>query len=204
MLKPLLILIALILPTTVAAQQTIVVVGDSLSAAYGMAQKEGWVNLLAQRLKAEQRPYRVINTSISGETSHGALTRFRGIIREHRPEIVIIAIGANDGLRGLSLNAMKKNIATMIETAQASQAAVLLAGMQLPPNYGRRFSQRFADSFLQLADEYNIALLPFLLEGMEKDLSLFQPDRLHPLSSAQPIILNNIWRILLPLLEGRK
>ena len=177
------------------------VVGDSLSAAYGMAQKEGWVNLLAERLKAEQRPYRVINTSISGETSHGALARFRGIIREHRPEIVIIAIGANDGLRGLSLNAMKKNIAAMIEAAQASQAEVLLAGMQLPPNYGRRFSQRFAASFQQLADEYNIALLPFLLKGMEKDLSLFQPDRLHPLSSAQPIILNNIWRILLPLLE---
>ena len=202
MLKRLLIIIALILPTTVTAQQTIVVMGDSLSAAHGMAQKEGWVNLLALRIMAEKLPYRVINTSISGETSHGALTRFKGMLASHQPEIVIIAIGANDGLRGLSLNAMKKNLATMIEAAQASQSQVLLVGMLLPPNYSRAFSQRFASSYQQLANEYNIALLPFLLKGMEKDLSLFQRDRLHPLNTAQPIILENIWQRLRPLLKA--
>ncbi len=167
-----------------------------------MAQKEGWVNLLALRIKAEQIPYRVINVSISGETTHGALTRFKGILTAHQPKIVIIAVGGNDGLRGLSLNAMKKNLAAMIEAAQAVQAQVLLAGMQLPPNYGRTFTQHFANSYQQLANDYNVALLPFLLKGMEQDLSQFQRDGIHPLNTAQPMILENIWEYLLPLIKA--
>lgn len=206
MFKRLLLLISIlpivILSTAAAAQQTIVVVGDSLSAAYGMTQKEGWVNLLALRLKAEQRPYQVINTSISGETSYGARTRIKEILKAHQPSIVIIAIGANDGLRGLSLKAMKENIALMIEKAQAQQSLVLLAGMQLPPNYGRKFAARFANSYQQLAQQYNVALLPFLLKGMEQDLSQFQRDGIHPLNSAQSSILDNVWSQLQPLLQG--
>ncbi len=193
-----------ILPTTASAQQTIVVVGDSLSAAYGMAQKEGWVALLAQRLNDAHLPYRVINASISGETTHGALTRFNGILRAHQPNITIIALGGNDGLRGLSLNAMKSNLAAMIEAALAAQSEVVLAGMQLPPNYGRPFLRRFAQSYRTLADEYNITLIPFLLKGMEQDLTLFQRDGIHPLNSAQPLILENVWVYLLPLISTDK
>jgi len=197
-------LFALIVPVTAVAQQTIVVMGDSLSAAHGMAQKEGWVNLLALRIDAEQRPYRVINASISGETTQGALTRFEGILATYQPEIVVIALGGNDGLRGLSLNAMKKNLAAMIKQAQAAQAQVLLAGIQLPPNYGRTFNQRFADTYQQLANEYNVVLLPFLLKGMEADLSQFQRDGIHPLNTAQPIILDNVWQSLLPLINANE
>jgi len=177
------------------------VVGDSLSAAHGMVQKEGWVSLLALRLIREQWPYRVINASISGETTHGARTRFKDILATHRPSVVIIALGGNDGLRGLSLNAMQENLATMIEAAQHGRSQVLLVGMQLPPNYGSTFTTRFANSYHQLAQQYNVALLPFLLKGMERDLALFQRDGIHPLNSAQPLILENIWPHLLPLLN---
>ncbi len=175
-------------------------VGDSLSAAYGMAQKEGWVNLLAIKMKEAALPYRIVNTSISGETTHGALARFSTMISAHRPTIIIIALGGNDGLRGMPLKAMKQNLASMIKSAQNANADVLLAGMQLPPNYGRTFTQKFSSSYRQLADEYNVALLPFLLKGMDQDLALFQPDGIHPLNSAQPIILDNVWHHLLPLL----
>jgi acyl-CoA thioesterase-1 len=203
MLKRLLIFVTLILPTTAAAQQqAIVVVGDSLSAAHGMAQKEGWVNLLALKIKAAALPYRVVNTSASGETTHGALTRFKGIIEAHQPTIVIIALGGNDGLRGLPVSAMKQNLANMIESAKTANARVLLAGMQLPPNYGRTFTQNFSNSYQQLADEYSITLLPFLLKGMDQDLALFQRDGIHPLNSAQPIILDNVWPYLQPLLTS--
>ncbi len=177
-------------------------VGDSLSAAYGMAQKEGWVNLLAIKIKQAALPYRIVNTSISGETTHGALARFSAIISAHQPSIVIIALGGNDGLRGMPLKAMKQNLASMIKSAQSANADVLLAGMQLPPNYGRTFTQKFSNSYQQLADEYDIPLLPFLLKGMDQDLTLFQPDGIHPLNSAQPIILDNVWHHLLPLLTA--
>ncbi len=165
-----------------------------------MAQKEGWVNLLAIKVMEATLPYRIVNTSISGETTHGALARFSSIISIHQPAIVIIALGGNDGLRGMPLKAMKKNLASMIKSAQSANADVLLAGMQLPPNYGRTFTQKFSSSYHQLADEYNVALLPFLLKGMEQDLTLFQSDGIHPLNSAQPMILDNVWHYLLPLL----
>jgi len=178
------------------------VVGDSLSAAYGMAQKEGWVNLIAIKIKDEALPYHIVNTSISGETTHGALARFAAIINAHQPAIIIIALGGNDGLRGMPLKAMKQNLASMIQSAQTVNADVLLAGMQLPPNYGRSFTQKFSSSYQQLADEYDIALLPFLLKGMDQDLTLFQRDGIHPLNSAQPMIRNNVWHYLLPLLTA--
>lgn len=177
-------------------------VGDSLSAAHGMAQKEGWVNLLTLKIKAAALPYRVVNTSASGETTDGALTRFKGIIEAHQPSIVIIALGGNDGLRGLPVSAMKQNLANMIESAKTANARVLLAGMQLPPNYGRTYTQNFSNSYQQLADEYGITLLPFLLKGMDQDLTLFQRDGIHPLNSAQPIILDNVWPYLQPLLTS--
>lgn len=189
------------LPAAAVAQQTIVVIGDSLSAAHGMAQNEGWVELLAQRVAQQQLPYRVINASISGETTHGARTRFRGILMTHQPTVVIIALGGNDGLRGLSLSAMKKNLDSMIENAKASGARVLLVGMRLPPNYGRTFTEQFAASYQQLAEQRDVALLPFLLQGMERDLTHYQQDGIHPLNTAQPIILDNVWPHLEPLLK---
>ena len=175
-------------------------VGDSLSAAYGMAQKEGWVHLMAIKVKEATLPYRIINTSISGATTHDALARFSAIISVHQPAIIIIALGGNDGLRGMPLKAMKQNLASMIQSAQTANADVLLAGMQLPPNYGRTFTRQFSNSYRQLADEYGVTLLPFLLKGMEQDLALFQPDGIHPLNSAQPMILENVWHHLMPLL----
>jgi len=155
---------------------------------------------MAQRIRTEALPYRIVNSSISGETTHGAHARFAAIINAHQPAIIIIALGGNDGLRGMPLNAMQQNLASMIELAHAANAQVLLAGMQLPPNYGRTFTQKFSSSYVQLADEYNVALLPFLLKGMEQDLTLFQRDGIHPLNSAQPVILDNVWHHLLPLL----
>lgn len=194
-------LFVLTLPATAIAQQTIVVVGDSLSAAHGMAQKAGWVNLLTLRITQQQYPFEVINASISGETTQGARTRYREILTAHQPAIVIIALGGNDGLRGLPLKLMKENLSVMIEEAQREQSLVLLAGMQLPPNYGRHFTSRFADSYRQLAQQYDVALIPFLLAGMEHDLTHFQADGIHPRSSAQSLILETVWPHLLPLLE---
>lgn len=166
-----------------------------------MVQKEGWVHLLAERIAQQQLPYRVVNASISGETTQGARTRFKAILESHQPTVVIIALGGNDGLRGLALSTMKENLAVMIEQTLESHASVLLAGMQLPPNYGHTFTERFSASYRQLAQQYNVALLPFLLKGMEQDLTQFQRDGIHPLNSAQPIILDNVWLHLKPLLK---
>lgn len=185
---------------TSAAEPVILVLGDSLSAAYGMAQNEGWVNLLQQRLHRTGHPHRVVNASISGETSDGALNRMEDELLRWQPDIVIIELGANDGLRGLPLTRLKDNLATLIETCRHHGARVVLLGMRLPPNYGGAYSQGFSDVYQELAQRYGLSFLPFLLQGMAKDLALFQGDGLHPTGRAQPLILDNVWTVLIPLL----
>ena len=184
-----------------AAEKSILVFGDSLSAAYGIAQSRGWVALLGERLKRERPDYSVANASISGETSAGGLARIDAALARHRPAVVIVELGANDGLRGLPLGQMKANLGTIIEHARKSGARVLLVGMKLPPNYGPEYTSGFENAFAEVAKRYKVALLPFLLEGFAEKPEYFQPDRMHPNEQAQPLILERIWQALRPLLK---
>lgn len=184
-----------------AAADKILVFGDSLSAGYGIAIEQSWPSLLGERLRQEKFPLTVVNASISGETTAGGRSRLPAALRQHQPRIVILALGANDGLRGLPPQAMRANLDTMIAAAQSAGARVLLAGMQLPPNYGPDYTQRFAAVFRDLAQQRKTALLPFLLEPIALDDSAFQPDRLHPTATAQPKIRDHVWAALRPLLR---
>jgi acyl-CoA thioesterase-1 len=200
--RTLLLAIALSLPSVAfAAEKTILVFGDSLAAAYGIAQARGWVNLLAERLKRERPDYIVVNASISGETTGGGAARFDAALQKHRPQIVVLELGGNDGLRGLPVLQMKKNLSSMIERAQKSGARVLLVGMQIPPNYGIDYAQSFQDAYVELAKRHKTALLPFLLEGFADKQELFQSDRIHPTQEAQPLIEQRVWSALKPLLK---
>ena len=181
---------------------TILVLGDSLSAAYGIDRSDGWVALLQQRLRAQGYPHRVVNASISGETTRGALTRIDRELATHRPGIVLIALGANDGLRGLPLNIMRDNLGTMIEKSQSQNVKILLIGMQLPPNYGPMYTKAFHDSYFTVAQRYRVTHIPFLLSGVGQHKALFQRDGLHPTAQAQPVILDNVWPLLLQLLSA--
>ena len=179
------------------------VYGDSLSAAYGMPERRGWVALLEERLKRERPDYNVVNASISGETSAGGLSRIDKVLELHRPAIVILELGANDGLRGLPVAAMKSNLAAIIERSQKAGARVLLAGTRLPPNYGEPYTKSFERALAELAQEHKTALLPNLLEGFAEKLEFFQADRIHPTETAQPRVLKNVWAKLAPLLGSR-
>lgn len=192
-------LLLLLLPAAQGAPR-ILVLGDSLSAAHGMAQKEGWVSLLQQRLQREGYPHRVVNASISGETSSGALARLPRELDIHAPHIVLIELGGNDGLRGLSLETLEANLAAMIKMVLDRGAKPLLIGMRLPPNYGPTFTRRFAALFPALARRYDIPLVPFLLEGLATKRAFFQADGIHPNAAAQPLILDNVWSRLRELL----
>jgi len=183
------------------AAEKILVFGDSLSAGYGIAIEQSWPSLLGERLRKEKFPQTVVNASISGETTAGGRSRLGALLRQHQPQLVIIALGANDGLRGLSLDAMRANLDAMIAAARTAGAKVLLVGMQLPPNYGPDYTRRFNASFADAAKQYKTALLPFLLEPIALDDSAFQPDRLHPTAAAQPQILDHVWAVLKPLLK---
>ena len=177
-------------------------VGDSLSTAYGFAQARGWVALLAERLKRERLDYIVANVSISGETSSGGVARIGASLAKTKPAVVIVELGGNDGLRGLSVAQMKSNLATIIEESQRAGARVLLVGMRMPPNYGDAYAKAFEKVYAELAKEQQVALLPFLLEGFGDKAELFQPDRIHPTDTAQPMVMNNVWRALAPLLKA--
>jgi acyl-CoA thioesterase-1 len=183
------------------AEKSILVFGDSLSAAYGIAQSRGWVALLAERLKRERADYSVVNASISGETSSGGASRIARTLEQHKPAIVILELGANDGLRGLPVLQMKQNLGAMIEHAQKAGARVVLVGMKLPPNYGPEYTQAFESAYGELAKRYKTALVPFLLEDIAEKQDLFQPDRIHPTEAAQPLILERVWPALRPLLK---
>jgi len=179
----------------------ILILGDSLSAAYGIDQRDGWVQLLEQRLRQRGLPQRVFNASVSGETSSGGLRRIGPLLRRHRPDIVVIELGANDGLRGLPVSAMRANLERIIEASRQAGARVLLVGMRLPPNYGFRYTKQFEDSYRQLARQHDIGLVPFLLEGVGADLANMQADGLHPIAEVQPRLLENVWEYLRPMLE---
>lgn len=176
--------------------------GDSLSAAYGIAAKRGWVALLAGRLQRERLDYSVVNASISGETTAGGVSRLPRALARHKPAVVILALGANDGLRGLPVPEMKKNLAALIGMSRQAGAKVLLVGMRVPPNYGPEYTRDFDAAFAELARARKLALVPFLLEGMADDLRLFQPDRIHPTEEAQAVLLDNVWKALRPLLKS--
>jgi acyl-CoA thioesterase-1 len=183
---------------------TLLIVGDSLSAEYGLARGTGWPTLLQARLRERRYDYHVVNASISGDTTSGGLSRLPALLAEHHPRIVIIELGSNDGLRGLSLQAAEANLAKMVEASQAAGARVLLVGMMIPPNYGRDYTQRFQQMFGRIAKAHQAALVPFLLDGMAQHIELFQADRLHPVAKAQPQLLDNVWKGLEPLLKARR
>lgn len=180
----------------------ILIMGDSLSAGYGIETSKDWASLLEQRLVSENFPYRVVNASISGETTNGGLSRLAQALATHRPQIVIIELGANDGLRGLPLYLMRNNLEKMIELCQQANTRVLLLGMRLPPNYGPRYTHDFNQVFVELAKEYDTGLVPFLLAGVATQPELMQSDGLHPTDAAQPQLLDTIWPQLLPLLKS--
>jgi acyl-CoA thioesterase-1 len=184
-----------------SAPKTVLVVGDSLSAEYGLARGTGWVALLEQRLKAEKIDARIVNASISGETTSGGRTRLPVLLQQHKPDVVVLELGANDGLRGLSVPAAADNLRTMIQLAQRNKAKVLLGGMRMPPNYGRAYTERFAGMYKDLAGTYKVPLVPFMLDGVAQDPANFQADRMHPLATAHPTILNNIWPQFAPLVK---
>jgi acyl-CoA thioesterase-1 len=181
--------------------KTILVFGDSLSAAYGIAAQRGWVALLAERLAREKLDYSVVNASISGETTAGGLARLPRALARQKPAILILELGANDGLRGLPIDEMRRNLDAMIALARRAGAQVLLVGMRIPPNYGPEYTQGFAGAFSALAKRRATAFAPFLLEGIAGDLDNFQADRIHPAAQAQPILLENVWKALRPLLR---
>ncbi|WP_258801664.1 arylesterase [Halomonas sp. DQ26W] len=177
---------------------TLLVMGDSLSAAYGIEQDEGWVSLLEARLDGKAE---VVNASISGETSSGGASRLPDLLGQHEPDIVLLALGGNDGLRGLPPSQLEANLGAMIEASSLAGADVLLLGIDIPPNYGQAYRDAFTGVFFRLADSFELALLPFLLEGVALEKGMMQSDGIHPTPLAQPIILDNLWPELLPLLE---
>lgn len=177
---------------------TLLVMGDSLSAAYGIEQEQGWVSLLAERLEGDAQ---VVNASISGETTSGGAQRFADIIGQRQPDIVLLELGGNDGLRGLPPAQMRANLATMIEQSQQAGADVLLLGIDIPPNYGQAYRDAFTGVYHSLAQEYELSLVPFLLEDIALNQQLMQSDGIHPTADAQPIILDNVWPALEPMLE---
>lgn len=178
--------------------------GDSLSTAYGLRVEEGWVALLKERLKAQGYGYRVVNASVSGETTGGGLARLPRALELHEPEIVVIELGGNDGLRGLPITATRSNLEQMVRLAQRTGAKVALLGIRLPPNYGPRYNQQFESMFAELARRYRLSWTPFLLEGVALRDRLMQPDGLHPGAEAQPLLLENAWPAIRPLLERER
>ncbi|HEX6398719.1 MAG TPA: arylesterase [Steroidobacteraceae bacterium] len=174
--------------------------GDSLSAGYGIKIQEGWVNLLAQRLATEGYGYRVVNASVSGETTQGGLARLPRALETHKPAIVIVELGGNDGLRGLPLKTSRDNLDKIIGLARAAKARVLLVGMIIPPNYGPRYSQEFRDMFTDLAAKYPVGFVPFLLDQVALKPDLMQADGIHANTRGQPRMLENVWPVLKPLL----
>ncbi|MDO3387005.1 arylesterase [Gilvimarinus sp. SDUM040013] len=183
-----------------ASDKTILVMGDSLSAGYGIDLQQSWVQQLQDKLSREQRAYTVINASVSGETTTGGAARLARLLQTHKPELVLLELGGNDGLRGQPIKIMRSNLSQMIEASRAINAKVVLVGIQIPPNYGARYAGAFANMFPALAQAHDIALVPFLLEGVALNPELMQSDGIHPVAEAQPLMLGNVWPVLEPLL----
>jgi acyl-CoA thioesterase I len=194
-------LVFIALQDAVASDRTILVFGDSLSAALGIRPEQGWVELLARRLQSQGYGYEVVNASVSGETSSGGLQRLPRALELHRPVIVVLELGANDGLRGLPVEPMRANLAQMVRLSQAAGARVLLVGIRIPPNYGQRYGEQFAATFSALAEQNRLPLVPFLLQDVALHPALMQEDGMHPNAAGEPIVLENVWPHLKPLLS---
>lgn len=189
-----------------AAERTLLVLGDSLSSGFGVPEGQGWVALLEQRLRDRNPAYKVVNASISGDTTASALARLPAALERHRPAVVVVELGGNDGLRGLSLDAMADNLAAIVERARDAGARVLLVAVRLPPNYGPVYLQRFRDLYRTVAERYQVPLVSQVLAGVADDPGLMQDDGIHPRAAGQARMLENIWPELEPLLEpgGRR
>ena len=199
--RVLLLCLMLCAPAAYSASKTLLVLGDSISAEYGLPRESGWVSLLQKRLSDDKLAINVVNASISGETTAGGLTRLPALLQQHKPALLIIELGGNDGLRGLSLAATQANLREMIKSAERIGARVLLLGMRVPPNYGPDYSKRFAAMYQGLGRERNVKLVPFLFAGLEDTERFFQQDRIHPNQRAQAVMLDSVWPVLRPLLK---
>lgn len=186
----------------VAAPRPVLVLGDSLSAAYGLSPKEGWVTLLDERLAAARPIRNVVNASISGETSAGGLARLPALLKEHAPALVVVELGANDGLRGLPLAQLRANLVKILEAVRGAGAHAVLVGIELPVNYGPQYRDGLREVYRGLAGEFNVPLVPFLLDGVALDPALMQDDGLHPRAVAEPRVLENVWKVLEPALKA--
>lgn len=189
--------------SALASQNTLLVVGDSLSAAYGVPSETAWVQLLRDRLDEQGLNWDVVNASISGETTDGGLRRLPDLLQKNQPDVVIIELGGNDGLRGFPPDVIESNLADMIEQVRDIGATPVLVGMQIPPSYGQRYTRLFADIFPKLSDRYDTPLVPFFLEGIYNEDGLMQEDGIHPTEAAQPVLLDNLWPQLEPLILDR-
>lgn len=193
----LLLLLALPVPA-----QNILLIGDSISAAFGLEIEQGWVSLLQKRLEEQDYPHRVVNASVSGETTAGGLARLPALLEQVHPQLVIIELGGNDGLRGLPVANMQQNLSAMVELSQGSGADVILLGMRIPPNYGPRYSDAFEQVFVDLSQSLDVPLVPFLLEGVGTVPELMLDDGIHPGAAAQPLLLDNAWPVIQQWLDG--
>jgi acyl-CoA thioesterase-1 len=203
MLRILLVVLLFVsLPLAALESRPLLVLGDSLSAAYGIAPQEGWVALLTERLRSSKSMRKVVNASISGETTAGGLARLPALLSEHKPGLVIVELGANDGLRGLALAQARSNLASVLQAIHGAGARALLIGIELPVNYGPQYRDGLRDVYRGLAREFNVPLVPFLLEGVALDPALMQDDGLHPKAAAEPRVLETVWSVLEPALKG--
>jgi acyl-CoA thioesterase-1 len=199
-MKQLVSTVLLLVLSACAHGATLLVVGDSLSAAYGMGAREGWVTLLEERLRQKRFDYNVVNASISGETTSGGAARIAELLARTRPDVVVVALGGNDGLRGLPTSQMKDNLSRIVESSKTRGARVLLVGVRVPPNYGTHYVREFEAAFKEVAERHRVPLVPYILQGVGERRDLMQEDNIHPTVAAQPKILENIWPKLGPLL----
>ena len=183
------------------AERTLMVFGDSLSAAYGLSPREGWVSLLGERMEKARLPWKVTNASVSGETTAGGLRRLPEDLKRHKPSVVLIELGANDALRGQPVAAIRANLEKMIRIARQARAEPVLVGLMIPPNYGIDYAREFREVFAAVAKSQKAPIVPFLLEGIAEKSDLFQADQLHPTAAAQPTIVDNVWPVIEPLLK---
>lgn len=197
-----LFLLLILLAPSFSGAATILVYGDSLSAGYGLARGEDWAQLLARRLREKKLDYTVTNASISGETTLGGLNRIDQALKTHHPAVTILALGANDGLRGSDIGAMRRNLERMIDAAHKAKSRVIIVGIRIPPNYGQQYTEKFHATFGDIAKKRRVTLVPFLLEGFADRRDYFQADNLHPTAAAQPLILETVWKALEPVLKN--
>lgn len=204
MIRQLVLAILLWLPLAAGATNTLVVFGDSISAGYGLAQRSGWVSLLVQRMAKTAPDYKVVNASISGETLAGGRRRIEAVLEQHKPAIVIVELGGNDGLRGARIEMMQSDLEAIVDACLRRKAQVVLVGMRLPPNYGASYVRRFQQIFAIVAKKRRVAFVPFLFEGFGERQEYFQADGIHPTREAQMPMLESVWKILEPLVSPEK